>query len=67
MFFLHKISRSHVTVWKWIQKYNPRKIFSKRRRISEFIIDETLLKVGSEYIWLWVTIEPENMEILALF
>ena len=42
--------------WKWIQKYKPQKIFSKRKRISEFIIDEKLLKVGPEYIWLWVTI-----------
>ena len=67
MFFLHKIRRSHVAIWKWIQKLHPsRKIDSKRKRISEFIIDETLLKVGSEYIWLWVTIEPENRQILAL-
>ena len=32
----------------------------------EFIVDETLIKVGSEYIWLWITIEPKNKEILAL-
>ena len=32
----------------------------------EFIIDEALIKVGSEYIWLWVTIEPNNKEILAI-
>ena len=25
-----------------------------------------MLKVGSEYIWLWVAIEPENRQILAL-
>ena len=29
-------------------------------------MDETLLKVGPEYIWLWVAIEPENRQILAL-
>jgi len=34
--------------------------------ISEYIIDETLIKVGSDYIWLWVAIEPENREILSL-
>jgi putative transposase len=66
MFFLHKPRRSHVAVWKWIQKYDPKKIFSKRNRISEFIIDKTLVKVGPENIWLWATIEPENTEILAL-
>jgi putative transposase len=25
-----------------------------------------MLKVGSEFIWLWVGIEPENRQILAL-
>ena len=30
------------------------------------IVDETLIKVGSEYIWLWIAIEPENRRILAL-
>jgi putative transposase len=41
-------------------------IHTKQRRLSEFIIDETLIKVGSEFIWLWVAIEPENRQILAL-
>ena len=60
------IKRNHVTVWNWIQKYHPQRISSKSKRISEFIIDETLFKVGSEYIWLWVAIEPTNKQILAL-
>jgi len=60
------VKRNHVTIWNWIQKYRPRKILSKKKRISEFIIDGTLIKVGSEYIWLWVAIEPENRQILAL-
>jgi len=25
-----------------------------------------LIKIGSEYIWIWVAIEPENRQILAL-
>ena len=67
LFFLNKVKRSHhVAIWKWIQKYHPRKIISKRKRISEHVIDETILKVGSEYIWLWIAIEPENRQILAL-
>ena len=57
------IKRNHVSIWNWIQK-----ISSKSKRISEFIIDETLIKVGSELVWLWVAIiEPaENKQILAL-
>jgi putative transposase len=66
LFFLNKVKRSHVAIWKWIQKYHPKKILSKRKRISEYVIDETILKVGSEYIWLWIAIEPENRQILAL-
>ena len=30
------------------------------------MVDETAIKVGSEYTWLWVAIEPKNSEILAL-
>ena len=60
------IKRNHVTIWNWIQKYKPQLIDTKQRRLSEFIIDETLIKVGSEFIWLWVAIEPENRQILAL-
>jgi putative transposase len=48
--FLHIVTRSHVSRWNWIQKYNPRKIISRKRRISEFIVDETLFQVGSEYV-----------------
>jgi hypothetical protein len=25
-----------------------------------------MLKVGSDYMWLWVALEPENRQILAL-
>jgi len=35
MFFLHKVKRSHVAIWKWIQKYHPQRISSKRKKISE--------------------------------
>jgi putative transposase len=58
--------RNHVSIWNWIQKYHPKRMASKRKRIAEYIIDETLIKVGSQYIWLWVAIEPRNRQILAL-
>jgi putative transposase len=50
--------RSHVSVWKWVQNYKPERISFKRRKISEFIIDETQIKVGQDYFWIWVAIEP---------
>jgi putative transposase len=65
--FLHIVKRSHVAIWKWIQKYHPQKIYTKRKMISKcIIVDETQLKVGSELIWLWVAIEPKNKQILSL-
>ena len=54
------IKRNHVTIWNWIQKYHPQRISSKSKRISEFIIDETLIKVGSEYIWLWLQLSQKT-------
>ncbi len=60
------VKRSHTAIRDWIQKYKPKRLFYERLRVSEFIIDETQIKVGSELIWLWVAIEPKNKEILAL-
>jgi putative transposase len=64
--YLHMVKRSHVAIWKWIQKFRHNRISSTRRNnISEYIVDETILQVGPEFIWLWVAIEPENGQILA--
>jgi putative transposase len=60
------VKRSQVSIWKWIQKYRPKKISSTKSKVSEFIIDETLIKVGSDLIWLWVAIEPKHRQILHI-
>jgi putative transposase len=60
------VHRSHVAIWKWIQKYNPVKILSKKRKIKGFVIDETLIRVGPKYVWLWVAIEPKHKQILQV-
>ncbi len=61
-----KIARiSHVSIRSWIQKYRPRKYF-KNKEIKEYIIDETAIKADSNSIWLWVIIEPQYKEILAV-
>ncbi len=64
--FLHLIKISHVSIWNWIQKYKPTKKFNEKKKINEYIIDETAVKVGSELIWLWVVIEPIDKEILSI-
>ena len=37
----------------------------RRRKVQEFIVDETLLKVGNQYVWVWVAIEPLAKVILG--
>ena len=61
------IKRNHVSIWNWIQRYKPSKISQKRKKVSsEFIIDETLLKVRNEFVWLWIAIEPIDKIILGI-
>lgn len=60
------VKRSHTVIRDLIQKYQTRKISSKRKKIFEYIVDETLIKVGSAFIWLWVAIECKDGRILAL-
>jgi putative transposase len=64
--FLKITKISHlVSIWNWLQKYRPWKYF-KKRKIKEYVIDETMIKAGSELIWLWVVIESENKNIVAI-
>ena len=60
------VKRSHTAIRNWIQKYKPEMLSSKRIHITEFIIDETIIKVGSEYIWLWIAIKNDSREILQI-
>ncbi len=46
------VKRSHTAIRDWIQKYKPKKLSYSRKKIDKYIIDETLIKVGSEYFWL---------------
>ena len=62
------IKRNHVSIWNWIQRYKPSKIISQKRKkvLSEFIIDGTLLKVRNEFVWLQIAIEPIDKIILGI-
>ena len=41
-------------------------MFERKKKIKGFIIDETLIKIGSELIWLWVAIGFHSKEILGI-
>jgi putative transposase len=57
--------RSHIAVWNWIQRFDCYQ-FYRRRRISAFIIDETIIQVGSQHFWLWIAIEPVRKTVLGI-
>ncbi len=59
------VQRSHTAIRDWIQRYKPERLFFRKIKIAEFVVDETQIKVGSEYIWLWVAIESETKNIVA--
>ncbi len=60
------IKRNPVSIRNWIQKHKPKRITSRRKNVFGFVVDETLIKVGSGYVWLWVAIEPIGRRIPAL-
>jgi transposase-like protein len=41
-------------------------VYLREIPMKAFIIDETQIKVGSQYIWLWVAIEPKHRQILQI-
>ena len=48
-------------------RHNPaERLFHTKTKTSEFIVDDTQIKVISEYIWLWVDIESKTKNILGI-
>ena len=35
--------RSHIAVWNWIQRFGSSQIYNKRKKVSAFIMDETII------------------------
>jgi putative transposase len=59
--------RSYIAVWDWIQRFGSSHIYNKHRRISAFIIDETIIQIGSQHFWLWICIEPVHKSVLGIY
>ena len=57
--------RSYVSVWNWIQRFAEYPIY-KRKRVSAFIIDETVIQIGNQHFWLWICIEPIHSSVLGI-
>jgi hypothetical protein len=60
------VRRSHTAI-RNIQKYQTSGGILKERMISECIIEETLIKVGSDYIRLGIAMEPKKQADVRTF
>ena len=48
-------------------KIQAKEAISQREKgVNGHIVDETQIKFGSRYVWLWVAIEPKHREILGI-
>ena len=41
--------------------------FTNVKRVSAFIIDETVIQIGSQHFWLWFCIEPIHSSVLGIY
>ncbi|MGB8034383.1 MAG: hypothetical protein WCF03_11250 [Nitrososphaeraceae archaeon] len=61
--------RSHVDVWNWVQRFNPKIIYSRKRRVTAFVINETMIQIDgrrrNEAWWLWIAIELVRSTVLV--
>ncbi|HJU58561.1 MAG TPA: DDE-type integrase/transposase/recombinase [Nitrososphaeraceae archaeon] len=57
-------NKSYVSVWNWIQRFGSSQIY-KCKRVSAFIIDETIIQIGNQHFWLWICIEPVHRSVLG--
>ena len=59
--------RSRVAIWDWIQRFGSSQIYDKRKRVSAFITDETVIQISNQYFWLWMCIEPIHSSVLGIY
>ncbi|HEY0579110.1 MAG TPA: hypothetical protein VGC75_00230 [Candidatus Nitrosocosmicus sp.] len=45
-------------------KNKPQKMTSKKKTISRYIIDETIINIGLHILVLWIVIDHKDKEIL---
>jgi putative transposase len=61
-----RIGVTCLSVWNWVQKFGQYQIY-KHKRVSAFIIDETVIQVGNQHFWLWFCIEPVHSSVLGIY
>ena len=59
--------KSHVAILRLNIRFDSFPIFDKRKRISAFIIDETILQIGHQYLWQGTCIESIHNSVLGIY
>ena len=54
------------SVRNWILRFGSCQIY-KRKRVSAFVIDETVFQIGNQHFWLWFCIEPIHSSVLGIY
>ena len=57
--------RRYISIWNWIQRFDSCQ-FYRRKRISAFIIDETMVQTDCKHVWIWIAIEPVHKSVLDI-
>ena len=63
------VKRSYVALWSWVQRFSHIADHFKigRECVECFLVDETMIRVGSLEAWLWVALDPENRKFLGFY
>jgi transposase-like protein len=61
------VKRSHVAIWKWVQRSAPLcdKLDVDRKLVRTIFVDETMIKIRVRRAWVWVAYEPGLRAYLA--
>ncbi|HET7284700.1 MAG TPA: hypothetical protein VFI70_08435 [Nitrososphaeraceae archaeon] len=61
------VKRSHVSIWKWVQRYAflADRFEIDRHKVRHIFVDETLVKIDGLEYWLWIAYEP-NLDVCLM-
>ena len=61
------VHRSHVSIWRWVQRLAPicDRFDVDRRRVRIIFVDGTMIKIRGRPAWVWVAFEPRLKVFLA--
>jgi putative transposase len=61
------VRRSHVSIWRWVQRLAPicDRFDVDRRRVRIIFVDETMIRIRGRPAWVWVAFEPGLRVFLA--